>query len=104
MPQPLTNEQRAFVEEHLGLVASFVRRHCGPSLDRDDLYQSCALMLMTSVQGWKPERGSFSTWAYMAMRSVVQRALRRRSLVTGVHPRPKAVYLSEQRDGEGLIH
>lgn len=64
----LTNEQVKLVEDNYRLIYSFAKRHCIDLLE-DDNYGLLATGLCKAAQKYNPNKGSFSTIAYYAMRS-----------------------------------
>jgi len=74
---PLTAEQRAKVEENMGLVGRVIQ-DCVHTLDKgciydyDDLFQIGCLGLCKAAQTDRPgHRGAFSTYAYLLIRNEI---------------------------------
>lgn len=67
----LTNEQAKIVEDNCGLIYSFAKRYC-IDLCEDDNYGLLAIGLCKAAQKYNPNKGSFSTIAYYAMRSEIR--------------------------------
>lgn len=70
--KPLTDEQRAFAEEHHDLIYAFIKKN---HLNESDFYDVLALRYMSAVQRYfeHPElrQYAFSTIAFGAMRSAM---------------------------------
>lgn len=70
--EPLTEPERTFAEENHKIIYSYMKDHL---LDPDEWYEACAYGYIRAVKLWKPEKGKFSTLAYLSMRSEVHHVL-----------------------------
>lgn len=65
-----TTEQRnALVEQNLGLAHKLARKYFKGAIELDDLLQEAFIGLVEAADRWEPERGAFSTCAYVWMNS-----------------------------------
>ena len=73
----LTDEERAFVEENLGLIGFVIDRWCRKYLcaefTYDDAWQEGFIGLCSAARKWVPERARFSTMATAWIRQSIQR-------------------------------
>lgn len=74
--KPLTDEQRARVEENHNLIYFFLRKH-GYSIA--DFYGAAAEGLCKAAQTFDADKGAFSSWALQAMRFSVSAECRKQS-------------------------
>ena len=74
--KPLTDEQRARVEENHNLIYFFLRKH-GYSIA--DFYGAAAEGLCKAAQSYDADKGAFSSWALQAMRFSVSAECRKQS-------------------------
>jgi len=74
--KPLTEEQRALVEENHNLIYFFLRKH-GYSIA--DFYGAAAEGLCKAAQSYNADKGIFSSWALQAMRFSVSAECRKQS-------------------------
>ncbi len=74
--KPLTDEQRALVEENHNLIYFFLRKH-GYSIN--EFYGPAAEGLCKAAQSYEASKGAFSTWALQAMRFSVSAECRKQS-------------------------
>lgn len=66
----LTDEQRDFIEGHLGLAGLLAIR-ANPGRDADDSFQDAVFGLARAVRAFDPSKGKFSTYAYRPIREEV---------------------------------
>lgn len=72
---PLNDEQRALIEKHHNLIYAYAH-NCG--LDVCEWYDILAIALCRAAQGYKAERGAFSTYYYHKARSAVSAEYQKR--------------------------
>lgn len=77
--RPLTDAERARVEENMGLVGRVIKdcvhQYSHGVYDYDDLEQIGYMGLCKAVLSDKPGRGAFSTYAYIIIRNELYSAL-----------------------------
>lgn len=65
---PLTDAERDFAEKNYKLIYAYlVRRRLNP----EDWYGICALAYIKAIKLYNPQKGSFSTFAYLVMSSEI---------------------------------
>ena len=72
----LTDEQRKLIEDNHNLIYSFLRKH---DYDPEEYYGLAAIGLCKAARTYDKSKGSFSTYAYRAMRGCVINDIRDRS-------------------------
>lgn len=98
---PLTEEQRKFAEEHVGLIWGYLRIKEYKARDWSDV---AALGYIRAVKSYKPERGgTFSTWAFWCMRGEIHHTLLKRKAAMRSAPTLSMDALAEN-DGDGIYH
>ena len=70
--QPLTAEEKVFAAENYKIIYGYMQ---GRGLDPEEWYCACAYGYIRAVKLWKPEKGKFSTLAYLSMRSEVHHVI-----------------------------
>ena len=70
--QPLTAEEKVFAAENYKIIYGYMQ---SKGLDPDEWYCACAYGYIRAVKLWKPEKGKFSTLAYLSMRSEVHHVI-----------------------------
>lgn len=109
-PPPLTAEQRALVNDNLGLIAVHLKRFVSglsvPRRDREweDLFQEGAIGLMAAARSFDPTRGiPFAAYALPRIHNAVSRALERKFNLVYVPPKrkPKAPAGKKRRGEDG---
>lgn len=98
---PLTEAQRQFAEEHVGLIWAYLRIKEYKARDWSDV---AALGYIRAVKSYKPERGgTFSTWAFWCMRGEIARELLKRKATMRSAPTLSMDALAESC-GDGIYH
>lgn len=69
---PLTDDQRDFVQENMGLAYSWARRSTLRGESFDEILGACFSGLVRACQSYEPEKGKFSTYAVSHMRREIQ--------------------------------
>lgn len=97
----LTEAQRQFAEDHVGLIWGYLRIKGYKARDWSDV---AALGYIRAVKSYKPERrGTFSTWAFWNMRSAIYGELTKRKATMRSAPTLSMDALAES-DGDGIYH
>lgn len=73
----LTDEQKKLVEDNIPLAYLVVKRIYHPHIEYDDAVQLALLGLCQAARIYEPERGKFTTLAYLAAQHTIQREERK---------------------------
>ena len=74
--EPLTEQQKAMVDENLNMVYSIARKYLNWNRDYDDLVHDGVFGLMRAVQKYDPDRGvKFSTYAWRWIKQTILRGI-----------------------------
>lgn len=87
-------EQRALVEQNLGLATHVAARFAASKMDADDLVQEARLGLIDAAARFDPTKGKFSTYASWHILKAIMDAIRNRNEVVR-RPRRKGSKVSE---------
>ena len=68
------NRRDVLVERNLKLVVAVAKRFMGRGLDLEDLVQIGNIALMRAAEGFNPDLGRFSTYAFRAIEQALSRA------------------------------
>ena len=64
--EKLTEQEANFVADSEGLIYSFCHKY---HYNVEEHYGDCAIGLCRAIKTWNPDKGKWSTWAYLYMRS-----------------------------------
>lgn len=104
---PLTNEEKALVEESLpfaqGVVDNYLKKIPFAAHIRDDLMQVASLATMQAAKAWRPDRGaSFKTYLFNYVISRVRRAIRS-DFSSDMSWFPKSLGFKQLKEPEGAL-